>query len=32
MSSEETPEDLEREADLMLDGPGGVRELLEALL
>ena len=32
VSSEETPEDLEREADLMLDGPGGVRELLEALL
>ncbi len=32
VSSEETPEDLAREADLILDGPGGVRELLEALL
>ena len=32
VSSEETPEQLAREADLMLDGTGGVRELLEALL
>jgi trehalose 6-phosphate phosphatase len=32
VSSEETPEDLAREADLMVDGTGGVRELLEALL
>jgi trehalose 6-phosphate phosphatase len=30
--SEETPQDLAREADLMLDGPEGVRELLQALL
>ncbi len=32
VSSEEAPEDLAREADLVLDGPSGVRELLEALL
>ena len=32
VSSEETPEELLREADLIVDGPGGVRELLEALL
>ena len=32
VSSEETPEELAREADLLLEGPGGVRELLEALL
>jgi len=30
--SEETPARLEREADLMVDGPPGVRELLKALL
>lgn len=30
--SEETPEELEREADLLVDGPRGVRELLRALL
>lgn len=29
--SEETPDRLTAEADLMVDGPGGVRELLEAL-
>ena len=30
--SDETPDPLAQEADLMLDGPGGVRALLEALL
>ncbi len=30
--SDETPEELEREADLLVDGPPGVRLLLEALL
>jgi trehalose 6-phosphate phosphatase len=30
--SDETPEELEREADALVDGPRGVRELLEALL
>ncbi|MGI8557804.1 MAG: trehalose-phosphatase [Solirubrobacteraceae bacterium] len=30
--SEETPPELEREADLMVDGPPGVRDLLEELL
>lgn len=30
--SEETPEELEAEADLLVDGPRGVRELLQALL
>jgi len=30
--SEETPARLEREADLMVDGPSGVRDLLKALL
>jgi trehalose 6-phosphate phosphatase len=30
--SEETPEEIEREADLLVDGPLGVRELLRALL
>jgi trehalose 6-phosphate phosphatase len=29
--SEETPEELEAEADLLVDGPRGVRDLLEAL-
>ena len=29
--SDETPEELEAEADLLVDGPHGVRELLEAL-
>ena len=29
--SDETPEELEAEADLLVDGPRGVRELLEAL-
>jgi len=32
VSSDETPEELAREADFILDGPTGVRELLEALL
>jgi len=32
VSSDEAPPDLAREADLTVDGPGGVRELLEALL
>jgi trehalose 6-phosphate phosphatase len=32
VSSDETPDELVREADLMLNGPDGVRELLEALL
>jgi trehalose 6-phosphate phosphatase len=32
VSSEETPPELAREADLMIDGPSGVRALLEALL
>lgn len=32
VASEETPEDLEREADVLVDGPRGVRELLVALL
>ena len=30
--SDETPEELEREADVLVDGPPGVRLLLEALL
>ena len=30
--SEETPAELEREADLLVDGPRGVRRVLEALL
>lgn len=30
--SDETPEELEAEADLLVDGPRGVRELLEALV
>jgi trehalose 6-phosphate phosphatase len=30
--SEETPEEIEREADLLVDGPLGVRELLRALV
>src|SRR4051794_29999525 len=30
--SDETPEELEREADLLVDGPRGVRGLLQALL
>jgi trehalose 6-phosphate phosphatase len=30
--SDEAPAELEREADLMVDGPGGVRSLLEGLL
>ncbi len=30
--SDETPPELEREADLLVDGPSGVRHLLEALL
>ncbi|MCW3041353.1 MAG: otsB [Solirubrobacterales bacterium] len=29
--SDETPPEIEREADLLVDGPAGVRELLEAL-
>ncbi len=32
VSSDEAPPGLAREADLTVDGPGGVRELLEALL
>jgi len=32
VSSDETPEELAREAVFILDGPTGVRELLEALL
>jgi len=32
VSSDEAPPDLAREADLTVDGPGGVRELLQALL
>jgi trehalose 6-phosphate phosphatase len=32
VSSEETPPDLARESDLSVDGPAGVRGLLEALL
>jgi trehalose 6-phosphate phosphatase len=32
VASDEAPPDLAREADLTVDGPGGVRELLEALL
>ncbi len=32
VGSDEAPPDLAREADLTVDGPGGVRELLEALL
>jgi trehalose 6-phosphate phosphatase len=32
VSSDEAPPDLAREADLTVDGPGGVRGLLEALL
>ncbi len=30
--SDETPPELEREADLLVDGPAGVRSVLEALL
>jgi trehalose 6-phosphate phosphatase len=30
--SDETPPELEREADLLVDGPAGVRSILEALL
>ena len=29
--SDETPPELEAEADLLVDGPRGVRQLLEAL-
>jgi trehalose 6-phosphate phosphatase len=32
VSSEETPKELAKQADLMIDGTDGVRELLEALL
>jgi trehalose 6-phosphate phosphatase len=32
VASDEAPPELEREADLAVDGPGGVRGLLEALL
>lgn len=32
VASDETPEELEREADLLVEGPRGVRELLLALL
>jgi trehalose 6-phosphate phosphatase len=32
VSSDEAPEELAREADITVDGTGGVRELLEALL
>jgi trehalose 6-phosphate phosphatase len=32
VGSDEAPPDLAREADLTVDGPGGVRGLLEALL
>jgi len=32
VSSEETPEEIQREADLLVDGPRGVREMLLALL
>jgi trehalose 6-phosphate phosphatase len=32
VSSDETPEELAREADVIVDGTGGVRDLLEALL
>ncbi len=32
VSSDEAPPDLAREADLTVDGPGGVRELLQSLL
>jgi trehalose 6-phosphate phosphatase len=32
VDSDEAPAELAREADLTLDGPAGVRELLEALL
>ncbi len=32
VESEEAPPELAREADLTVDGPGGVRGLLEALL
>jgi trehalose 6-phosphate phosphatase len=32
VSSDETPEELARESDIAVDGTGGVRELLEALL
>ena len=32
VSSDEAPPELAQEADLTVDGPGGVRELLEALL
>jgi len=30
--SDETPDELEREADLLVEGPAGVRDLLQALL
>jgi hypothetical protein len=32
VSSDEAPPELAQEADLAVDGPSGVRELLEALL
>jgi trehalose 6-phosphate phosphatase len=32
VTSDETPEEIEREADLLVNGPRGVRELLQALL
>jgi trehalose 6-phosphate phosphatase len=32
VSSDEAPPDMAREADVTVDGPAGVRELLEALL
>ena len=32
VGSDEAPAELAREADLTVDGPGGVRGLLEALL
>jgi trehalose 6-phosphate phosphatase len=32
VASDESPPELAREADLTVDGPGGVRGLLEALL
>ena len=32
VSSDEAPPGLAQEADVTVDGPGGVRELLEALL
>ena len=30
--SDETPDELEREADVLVEGPRGVRDLLQALL